>query len=163
MNLLKSHHLLHQNRHVFFRPNPKITLLFHSYLPKNLSFPSSSTPTHSLSLPNSTFRLSSVSNSHVLHDDTEDLSSELEDLAPDSAVYLNTLRLVECSMFAAVTGLAYFLSNSLSIEVIHSCLTYIKFCEYKNVYDKWVFAELLWMLFRIANCCILYEMGCCSW
>jgi hypothetical protein len=25
--------------------------------------------------------------------------------------------LVECSMFAAVTGLVYFLSNSLSIEV----------------------------------------------
>lgn len=43
--------------------------------------------------------------------------TEFEDLAPDGVVYQNTLRLVECSMFAAVTGLVYFLSNSLSIEV----------------------------------------------
>lgn len=43
--------------------------------------------------------------------------TEFEDLAPDGVVYRNTLRLVECSMFAAVTGLVYFLSNSLSIEV----------------------------------------------
>ncbi|KAJ4844812.1 hypothetical protein Tsubulata_033474 [Turnera subulata] len=43
------------------------------------------------------------------------------DLAPDGIVYRNTLRLVECAMFAAVTGLVYFLSNSLSIENYFGC------------------------------------------
>lgn len=43
---------------------------------------------------------------------------EEPDLAMDGEVYQKTLRLVECSMFAAITGLAYFLSNSLSIEVL---------------------------------------------
>ncbi|XP_052200313.1 uncharacterized protein LOC127806823 isoform X3 [Diospyros lotus] len=51
-------------------------------------------------------------------DDEEERRCE-EDLAPSSAVYQNTLRLVECSMFAAVSGLAYFLSNSLAIELMH--------------------------------------------
>ncbi|KAF6169063.1 hypothetical protein GIB67_038560 [Kingdonia uniflora] len=47
---------------------------------------------------------------------------ELEvDLATDGDVYRNTLRLVECSMFAAVSGLAYFLSNSLAIENYFGC------------------------------------------
>lgn len=44
-----------------------------------------------------------------------------EDLAIDGAVYQKTLRLVECSMFAAVSGLAYFLSTSLSIESYFGC------------------------------------------
>ncbi|CAK7326466.1 unnamed protein product [Dovyalis caffra] len=47
--------------------------------------------------------------------------AEFEDLAPDGVVYQNTLRLVECSMFASVTGLVYFLSNSLSIENYFGC------------------------------------------
>ncbi|XP_077237720.1 uncharacterized protein LOC143879291 isoform X6 [Tasmannia lanceolata] len=47
------------------------------------------------------------------------VSTGFEDLATDGAVYQNTLRLVECSMFAAVAGLAYFLSNSLAIELMH--------------------------------------------
>lgn len=47
---------------------------------------------------------------------------EVEDyLAIDGAVYQKTLRLVECSMFAAVSGLAYFLSTSLSIESYFGC------------------------------------------
>ncbi|XWS64121.1 hypothetical protein CRYUN_Cryun06bG0159600 [Craigia yunnanensis] len=48
-------------------------------------------------------------------------SVEFEDLAPNSVVYRKTLRLVECSMFAAVTGLIYFLSNSLAIENYFGC------------------------------------------
>ncbi|GMJ08156.1 hypothetical protein like AT1G26180 [Hibiscus trionum] len=47
--------------------------------------------------------------------------TEFEDLAPDGVVYRKTLRLVECSMFAAVTGLVYFLSNSLAIENYFGC------------------------------------------
>lgn len=42
---------------------------------------------------------------------------EFEDLSPNGIVYRKTLALVECSMFAALTGLVYFLSNSLAIEV----------------------------------------------
>ncbi|XP_010257823.1 PREDICTED: uncharacterized protein LOC104597801 isoform X2 [Nelumbo nucifera] len=48
-------------------------------------------------------------------------AGEFEDLAADGDVYNNTLRLVECSMFAAVAGLAYFLSNSLAIENYVAC------------------------------------------
>lgn len=47
-------------------------------------------------------------------EDREDL--ELEYLAPGGEVYKKTLRLVECAMFAGVSGLAYILSNSLSVE-----------------------------------------------
>ncbi|CAH2033908.1 unnamed protein product [Thlaspi arvense] len=39
----------------------------------------------------------------------------------DKVVYQKTLRLVECAMFAAVTGLVYFLSNSLAIENYFGC------------------------------------------
>ncbi|XP_077227571.1 uncharacterized protein LOC143860680 [Tasmannia lanceolata] len=49
------------------------------------------------------------------------ISMGFEDLATNGAVYQNTLRLVECSMFAAITGLAYFLSNSLAIENYFGC------------------------------------------
>ncbi|RWR97720.1 DUF2232 domain-containing protein [Cinnamomum micranthum f. kanehirae] len=47
--------------------------------------------------------------------------SEIEDLATDGPVFQKTLRLVECSMFAAVSGLLYFLSNSLAIENYFGC------------------------------------------
>ncbi|KAB1225494.1 hypothetical protein CJ030_MR1G018613 [Morella rubra] len=49
-------------------------------------------------------------------------STEIEDLSPNGAVYRKTLALVECSMFAALTGLVYFLSNSLAIEVATTML-----------------------------------------
>nr|XP_009783158.1 PREDICTED: uncharacterized protein LOC104231801 isoform X3 [Nicotiana sylvestris] len=45
-------------------------------------------------------------------------SEEYEYLAADGVVYKKTLRLVEGAMFAAVSGLAYLLSNSLAIEAI---------------------------------------------
>ncbi|GAB2297103.1 hypothetical protein Dimus_031202 [Dionaea muscipula] len=51
----------------------------------------------------------------------ENSASELDDLAADGAVYQKTLRLVECSMFAAVSGLAYLLSSSLAIENYFGC------------------------------------------
>ncbi|RDX80430.1 hypothetical protein CR513_39019 [Mucuna pruriens] len=49
------------------------------------------------------------------------VSLELHVLSPNGAVYQKTLQLVECSMFAALTGLVYFLSNSLAIENYFSC------------------------------------------
>ncbi|GAV80223.1 DUF2232 domain-containing protein [Cephalotus follicularis] len=48
-------------------------------------------------------------------------TAEFEDLTTNGVVYQKTLRLVECSMFAAVTGLVYFLSNSLNIENYFGC------------------------------------------
>ncbi|CAH9096216.1 unnamed protein product [Cuscuta epithymum] len=42
-------------------------------------------------------------------------------LAKDGAVFQKTLRLVETAMFAAVSGLAYLLSNSLAIENYFGC------------------------------------------
>lgn len=45
----------------------------------------------------------------------------------DEVVYQKTLRLVECAMFAAVTGLVYFLSNSLAIEVFPPLFEFYSF------------------------------------
>ena len=50
-------------------------------------------------------------------DEEKEISPELDDLSPNGPVYQKTLQLVECSMFAALIGLVYFLSNSLAIEV----------------------------------------------
>ncbi|KAL4185576.1 hypothetical protein AMTRI_Chr10g231320 [Amborella trichopoda] len=46
---------------------------------------------------------------------------EFEDVEEEREVFQSTLRLVECAMFAAVAGLAYFLSNSLAIENYFGC------------------------------------------
>lgn len=55
-------------------------------------------------------------------EESSDVGSEkLDDLATDSPVYQKALRLVECSMFAAVAGLAYLISNSLAIENYFGC------------------------------------------
>ncbi|GER31904.1 G-protein coupled receptor 161 [Striga asiatica] len=50
--------------------------------------------------------------------ETEDFE---EYLAEDGEVYQKTLRLVECAMFAAVSALAFLLSNSLAIEKYFAC------------------------------------------
>ncbi|WOH07775.1 hypothetical protein DCAR_0727209 [Daucus carota subsp. sativus] len=44
-----------------------------------------------------------------------------DDLSEDGEVYKSTLRLVECSMFAALGGLSYILSSSLAIENYFGC------------------------------------------
>ncbi|KAI4386437.1 hypothetical protein MLD38_004368 [Melastoma candidum] len=49
------------------------------------------------------------------------VEEEEEDLSVGGEVYRSTLRLVECSMFAALSGLVYFLSNSLNIENYFGC------------------------------------------
>ncbi|KAK1551611.1 hypothetical protein Q3G72_001251 [Acer saccharum] len=68
------------------------------------------------------FKLSCLSKTPpLLFNNEQEKIPQFEDLAPDGVVYLKTLRLVECSMFAAVTGLVYFLSNSLSIENYFGC------------------------------------------
>ncbi|KHG19499.1 Outer membrane usher papC [Gossypium arboreum] len=101
------------------------TSLLHLF-PK-LSFRPSS---FSLSKTSWSFKFSSLSNVEqpVYFDDEEERGGpsnesvvEFEDLVQNGVVYRETLRLVECSMFAAVTGLVYFLSNSLAIENYFGC------------------------------------------
>ncbi|CAA0808860.1 Unknown protein [Striga hermonthica] len=54
--------------------------------------------------------------------DEERESEDFEEyLAEDGEVYQKTLRLVECAMFAAVSALAFLLSNSLAIEKYFAC------------------------------------------
>ncbi|XP_057961092.1 uncharacterized protein LOC131153074 [Malania oleifera] len=82
-------------------------------------------PSFSLSKRTFTFRDSRVSKIEASASSEAELfdaaATEFEDLTADSAVYRNTLRLVECSMFAAVAGLAYILSNSLAMENYFGC------------------------------------------
>ncbi|WJZ80251.1 hypothetical protein VitviT2T_000185 [Vitis vinifera] len=78
-------------------------------------------PFPSLSLHKYKFPISRVSGTKPSRWTNEEKEEEFEDLAPNSVVYQKTLRLVECSMFAAVAGLAYFLSNSLAIENYFGC------------------------------------------
>ncbi|KAF9623523.1 hypothetical protein IFM89_003313 [Coptis chinensis] len=109
--------------------NYKLTTL-HSLLSSPRT-PNSSLFHHAISLSTSSFSISvskfnfhnhrtnvSKSEGSMWASEVEsiDLLRDYEDLATDGPVYKKTLRLVECSMFAAVSGLAYFLSNSLSIE-----------------------------------------------
>ncbi|KAL2546308.1 hypothetical protein Fot_15792 [Forsythia ovata] len=55
-------------------------------------------------------------------EEEEEESEEFEEyLAEDGEVYQKTLRLVECAMFSAVSGLAFLLSNSLAIEKYFAC------------------------------------------
>lgn len=52
------------------------------------------------------------------NEEEEEIEDFEEYLAEDGEVYQKTLRLVECAMFAAVSALAFLLSNSLAIEVV---------------------------------------------
>lgn len=55
-------------------------------------------------------------------EEEEEESKDFEEyLAEDGEVYQKTLRLVECAMFSAVSGLAFLLSNSLAIEKYFAC------------------------------------------
>ncbi|KAG6712699.1 hypothetical protein I3842_05G115300 [Carya illinoinensis] len=80
----------------------------------------------SIRLCNPEFRLFKVSKAEAPVTGNEGgytkASPQVEDLSPDGAVYRKTLALVECSMFAALTGLVYFLSNSLAIENYFGCV-----------------------------------------
>lgn len=92
---------------LIFRYNAHSILLVSSSLPISLTKPNCN------GSKDSRTRLSSF----IAEQGNIEMSTEAEYLAMDGIVYQKTLRLVECAMFAAVGGLAYFLSNSLSIEV----------------------------------------------
>ncbi|CAL1392397.1 unnamed protein product [Linum trigynum] len=138
MNFLRIHNRSYQPRILHVDQLPHLRHLSATVqLPstQRLSLISSSTILP-LSLRKPTFKFSSIPriNASVVDGKEEERQEERESeeglcddgtetdyLAPDGDVYRNTLRLVECSMFAAVTGLVYFLSNSLSIENYFGC------------------------------------------
>jgi len=100
---------------------------------------------------------------HAGNDGGEDLGEALD----------RTRQLVECAMFAAVAGLAYFLSNSLAIEVcflpsahcLSILLIYFWECWYLPLqrvkFNVFFFAdaELFQLLFSIADSHLLLKMG----
>ncbi|KDP29323.1 hypothetical protein JCGZ_18244 [Jatropha curcas] len=127
-------HIIHQYQPLFFHISPvapphDISSGLKSPFTKFTSLSSSNILPISTFGPAS-FKISCVSKAEASffnrkkqkrEDDDAINATEFEDLAQDGVVYQNTLRLVECSMFAAVTGLVYFLSNSLSIENYFGC------------------------------------------
>ncbi|KAL9666311.1 hypothetical protein QQ045_000639 [Rhodiola kirilowii] len=123
MNLFKIHHPHHQSIN-FPNPIPKIPSS-----PNPKSIPTSISHTRhacnnfrvsSLPISRRSVTLRVASSSPVLW--TED-GSGMEDgkEVNEEVVYKETLRLVECAMLAAVSGLTYFLSNSLAIENYFGC------------------------------------------
>ncbi|XP_061340733.1 uncharacterized protein LOC133287186 isoform X2 [Gastrolobium bilobum] len=119
-------------QHSSFFPISKANPLHISLQPHFLSLPFSSKPSFSLlslSLPTSSnlLRVSKFgvpvcsSENEEEEEEHKESSPELQDLSTNGPVYQKTLQLVECSMFAALTGLVYFLSNSLAIENYFSC------------------------------------------
>jgi len=104
----------------FIFSDPKTKPLRFSLPPLSLSLLSLKSQ---LSLSSNLLRVSNAgvsvcrTENHEEEEKNKGISQELHDLSPDGAVYQKTLQLVECSMFAALTGLVYFLSNSLAIEV----------------------------------------------
>ncbi|QCD89884.1 uncharacterized protein LOC114174329 isoform X1 [Vigna unguiculata] len=108
----------------FIFSDPKTKPLRFSLPPLSLSLLSLKSQ---LSLSSNLLRVSNAgvsvcrTENHEEEEKNKGISQELHDLSPDGAVYQKTLQLVECSMFAALTGLVYFLSNSLAIENYFSC------------------------------------------
>ncbi|XP_047314162.1 uncharacterized protein LOC124917941 [Impatiens glandulifera] len=112
-------------------PSPFLSIRFspissHQYKPSLKLLTLTTLPSRPISLltPLRKFTCSSLSVNEAQfwrkeQDDDDD--AESEDLSQEGPIYSKIHRLVECSMFAAVTGLTYFLSNSLQIENYLGC------------------------------------------
>ncbi|XP_059317046.1 uncharacterized protein LOC132067754 isoform X5 [Lycium ferocissimum] len=129
MNILKLHH--HQHNHYYHNKFSSITENSSSFSPPHFLFFHTNKPKkNSLSLHYSleNSKQKNVRDSTVktqTWSTKEEDSEEYEYLAADGVVYKDTLRLVESAMFAAVSGLAYLLSNSLAIEVATVVLLFV--------------------------------------
>ncbi|XP_026658531.1 uncharacterized protein LOC103702411 isoform X2 [Phoenix dactylifera] len=92
---------------------------------RNASLPYSALSPFPISFPEFQPRVSiSGAEKHAQKEEEEDgggISMEYEDLGAEGEIFRQTLRLVECAMFASISGLAYFLSNSLAIENYFGC------------------------------------------
>ncbi|CAF1709093.1 unnamed protein product [Brassica napus] len=116
MNLLKTIHHHQSTITRFYRFATTQSLASASLLSLSLQRPRISLVSTS---NRSCFALSSVSRASFSGNREDGKKEEAEE--GDELVYQKTLRLVECAMFAAVTGLVYFLSNSLAIENYFGC------------------------------------------
>ncbi|KAL6573637.1 hypothetical protein OROHE_002096 [Orobanche hederae] len=125
MNLLKlnvpthchhrHHYHQHRRRQLNLRP-PSQFLVSTSGEHFFKLFQSFATPVRSFTKHASTgkvFAANPISIENIKEAESEDFE---EYLAEDGEIYQKTLRLVECAMFAAVSALAFLLSNSLAIE-----------------------------------------------
>lgn len=125
MNLLKlnSHPRSYQNhrhRHRHRQINPRSQSIFLFRTPHQQNFELSlsiATPLYSFTKYAKTTEVKAAIPFSIEKNEEEESEDFGEYLAEDGEVYQKTLRLVECAMFAAVSGLAFILSNSLAIEV----------------------------------------------
>ncbi|KAM0055705.1 hypothetical protein Hdeb2414_s0006g00209301 [Helianthus debilis subsp. tardiflorus] len=118
MNILKIHGC--------YRPQPKVSQYSHNSRLCNVSSASIlSHPQFPISKTDSKLKKIRVSEIGAplwaWKDDEEENTRSSDDLTMNGDVYQKTLRLVECSMFAALGGLTYILSSSLAIENYFGC------------------------------------------
>ncbi|XP_022011613.1 uncharacterized protein LOC110911316 isoform X2 [Helianthus annuus] len=118
MNILKIHGC--------YRPQPKVSQYSHNSRLCNASSASIlSHPQFPISKTDSKLKRIRVSEIGAplwtWKDDEEENTRSSDDLTMNGDVYQKTLRLVECSMFAALGGLTYILSSSLAIENYFGC------------------------------------------
>ncbi|KAK6134000.1 hypothetical protein DH2020_032242 [Rehmannia glutinosa] len=79
-------------------------------------------PTFSISIVPRFYGLVNAATPFSIGKNEEEETEDFEEyLAEDGEVYQKTLRLVECAMFAAISALAFLLSNSLAIEKYFAC------------------------------------------
>ncbi|KAL7091114.1 hypothetical protein ACP275_12G085400 [Erythranthe tilingii] len=129
MNLLKlnfHHHPHHHHRHHYHHRQIKLRTQLHPSFPTSdgQSFklsPSIATRLYSLTKCAKNSKINAAIPISIEKNEEEEIEEIEEYLAEDGEVYQKTLRLVECAMFAAVSGLAFLLSNSLAIEKYFAC------------------------------------------
>lgn len=121
MNLLKlNFHPRSYQTHRHRQINPRRQSIFLFRTPHQQSFELSlsiATPLYSFTKYAKTTEVKAAIPFSIEKNEEEETEDFGEYLAEDGEVYQKTLRLVECAMFAAVSGLAFILSNSLAIEV----------------------------------------------
>ncbi|PIM98577.1 hypothetical protein CDL12_28939 [Handroanthus impetiginosus] len=125
MNLLKLNlqPLLHQHhRRYQLRLCQPSGFLFFPPCRQSFKLPASfATPLLSFSTYAKNSKINAATPISIDKNEEEETKEFEEYLAEDGEVYQKTLRLVECAMFAAVSGLAFLLSNSLAIEKYFAC------------------------------------------
>ncbi|KAL0463671.1 UNVERIFIED_CONTAM: hypothetical protein Slati_0254700 [Sesamum latifolium] len=152
------HH--HHRRHHLKLRQPSRFLFFPSHEQSFKLSASRATPLYSFAKYAKTSKVNNAATSFSIGKNEEDETEDFEEyLAEDGEVYQKTLRLVECAMFAAVSGLAFLLSNSLAIENKEEILV-LYVLDYLYQLER---AKILCLFLCFANCAVHYEMGYCSW
>ncbi|KAI3467175.1 hypothetical protein Pfo_023838 [Paulownia fortunei] len=113
-------HRHHHHHQLKLRPQSRF-LLFTSREQSFKLSPSFATPLYSFTKYAKISKVNAATPFSIEKNEEEETEDFEEYLAEDGEVYQKTLRLVECAMFAAVSGLAFLLSNSLAIEKYFSC------------------------------------------